>query len=408
MARLRDIPHVRRTVGIWTFGKRVYNQAFFEDNLLVWAAALAFSWLLALFPFLIFALSLVPFLPDRVKPSEQTILETIEEVLVTGEPIAEASKEALEEAISPEAEVLDPERNEPDGVPTTVPADLGMEDEPPTSQPATAESDASDDLPDMTAAGEEEEPDAAEEGEEARQPAIISQTVTALVSNLINEKPGGAKVALSIVIALFTASSGVLMTMAGLDKCYDVAPEKIRPFYKSRPVAMLLTIVLSVMILLTIIILPIGGTFIAAVADGKIPGINVDLGWVDILSRPLRWTVGLLLLFSAVGLVYKFGPSVKTRLHIFSPGSIFTIFMWIATAFAFQLYLGTFNAADSYARTYGAVAGVAILMFLFYIDALFLLIGAEINAEIDFIRLGIKSGPLPDEREVAADPAVRT
>ena len=165
---------------------------------------------------------------------------------------------------------------------------------------------------------------------------------------------------------------------------------------------MLLTIVLSAMVLLTLIILPIGGFVIAWVADSN--PLDVNLGWVEAAARPLRWVLGLLLLFSAVGLIYKFGPSVKTRLHIFSPGSIFTIFMWIATALGFQLYLGTFNAADSYARTYGAVAGVAILMFLFYIDALFLLIGAEINAEIDFIRLGIKSGPLPDEREVAPIP----
>ena len=102
--------------------------------------------------------------------------------------------------------------------------------------------------------------------------------------------------------------------------------------------------------------------------------------------------------------LYKLGPSVKTRLHLFSPGSIFVVFMWIATAMGFQFYLEQFNAADSYARTYGAVAGVAILMLLFYVDALFLLIGAEINAEVDFIRLGIKSGPLPEEREVATVP----
>ncbi|MEL7237717.1 MAG: hypothetical protein AAGK78_02555, partial [Planctomycetota bacterium] len=61
-------------------------------------------------------------------------------------------------------------------------------------------------------------------------------------------------------------------------------------------------------------------------------------------------------------------------------------------------------ASDNYARTYGAVGGVAILMLLFYIDALFLLIGAEINAEIDFIKLGIQSGDPDDAVEDAAYP----
>ena len=47
---------------------------------------------------------------------------------------------------------------------------------------------------------------------------------------------------------------------------------------------------------------------------------------------------------------------------------------------------------------------VAALMLLFYLDAFFLLLGAEINAEIDFIKLGIRSGHLPEEREIAAVP----
>jgi membrane protein len=118
----------------------------------------------------------------------------------------------------------------------------------------------------------------------------------------------------------------------------------------------------------------------------------------------LRWSVGLLLLFSGLALTYRFGPSVRTRLHLFSPGSCFAVAMWILTAWGFRYYIGVLGAADTYARTYGAVAGVAFLMLLFYLDALFLLIGAEINAEIDFIRLGIKSGELPAEQEVAPVP----
>ncbi len=388
MARLRDIPHVAKTVGPWTYLKRIYNQSFFEDNLLVWAAALAFSWLIALFPFLIFALSLVPFLPERVKPSEQAILIWIESALVTGESVGEATEEVIEETISPEIEINDPDKNEPDGVPTTMPGDPmdadddGIRNEPlPTTQPGVA---------------------ATDEPPVSRPPAIISQTITSLVSTLINERPNKLSVFLWIGIALFTASGGVVMTMAGLDECYDVALDKIRPWYINRPIAMLLTIILSVMILLTVIILPIGGQVIRFFSEQDLFGF--ELVWLLPLTQVLRWALGLLLLLSAVSLLYKFGPSVKTRLHLVSPGSLFTVAMWVLTAVIFQFYIESFNAADTYARTYGAVAGVAILMFLFYIDALFLLIGAQINAEIDFIRLGIKSGPLPEEQETAPIP----
>src|SRR5688500_874745 len=71
MARLSDIPVVIRTVGVWEFIKRVWGQIN-EDNLVTWAAALAYSWLFAVFPFMVFLLSLLPYLPERTKDATQT------------------------------------------------------------------------------------------------------------------------------------------------------------------------------------------------------------------------------------------------------------------------------------------------------------------------------------------------
>jgi membrane protein len=61
MARLRDVPHVLRTVGVVGFVRRVWKQGS-DDQLMTWAAALAYSWLFAVFPFFIFLMTLVPFL----------------------------------------------------------------------------------------------------------------------------------------------------------------------------------------------------------------------------------------------------------------------------------------------------------------------------------------------------------
>lgn len=401
MARLKDIPHVYRTVGPWTFIKRVYNQTY-EDNLLVWAAALAYSWLFALFPFLIFCLSLVPLLPERVKPDAQTILTALEDVLITGEDLSEAAKPVLEEVASPEAEAVDGQGGEA----ATQPAE--GDDASTAMGEATDEAERADPLADpvpepplVTPSPVEEREAAVVQGPRVPGRGAISNTVVQLVSDLIH-RPASGLLTLSLAIALFTASGGMSMTMAGLDKCYDVAPDKMRPIWVARPVAMLLTVVLVVLVLLTLMIIPIGQAIIDHIAERDVGGH--DLGWVGFWGRPLRWAVGLLLLFSALAVTYKFGPSVKTRLHLFSPGSWFVVAMWILTAFGFRFYIDSFGAADSYARTYGAVAGVAFLMLLFYLDALFLLIGAEINAEIDFIRLGIRSGHLPEEREVAPIP----
>jgi membrane protein len=66
MARLRDVPHVLRTVGVIGFVRRIWKQGS-DDQLMTWAAALAYSWLFAVFPFFIFLMTLVPYLPDRTK-----------------------------------------------------------------------------------------------------------------------------------------------------------------------------------------------------------------------------------------------------------------------------------------------------------------------------------------------------
>src|SRR5437870_3605489 len=64
MARLSDVPVVLRRVGVVTFARRVWREVE-DDHLFTWGAALAYSWLFAIFPFLVFLLTLVPLLPQR-------------------------------------------------------------------------------------------------------------------------------------------------------------------------------------------------------------------------------------------------------------------------------------------------------------------------------------------------------
>ena len=65
MARMREVPHVLKSIGTMTFIKRVWFQIG-DDSVFTWASALAYSWLFAVFPFLIFLLTLIPHLPEKV------------------------------------------------------------------------------------------------------------------------------------------------------------------------------------------------------------------------------------------------------------------------------------------------------------------------------------------------------
>ena len=364
MARLKDCSYVWTQIGPWTFLRRVFSQMM-RDNLPVWAAALAYSWLLAVFPFLIFCLSMLPLLPGRVagveiKPDRARIERFIDRALVTGEDRTAADEGG------------------PDEEDAQIPLVPAAQQDPLGTQPTDVQP---------------EEPGV--------QPAPITSTISDIVERILSRSD--ARLAtVSLLIALFTASGGMAMTMAGLDKCYDVHENRRRPLWRARPMAMLLTVLVALMILTAIILIPVGDAILRFAARQGIGGYQI-VGFLW-LTTPFRYGLGMLLLFGVLALVYRLGPSVRTRLRLFSPGSIFCVAMWVLAAVGFRIYLGYFGAAENYEKTYGAVAGVAVLMLLFYLNALLLLLGAEINAEIDFIKLGIRSGPLPVEQQVAPVP----
>jgi YihY family inner membrane protein len=308
---------------------------------------------------------MLPLLPERVagvviKPDRVRLERFIDAALVTGEgPLSPAEGVPRNEEIQ-------------------IPLVLSAQDDPAGTQPADVRP---------------EEP--------GLQPAPITTTISGIVERILSQTD--ARLAtISLLIALFTASGGMAMTMAGLDRCYDVREDKRRPIWRARPMAMLLTVLVALMILSAIILIPVGDSILQFAARQGIGEYRI-VGFLW-LTAPLRYLLGLLLLFGVLALIYRLGPSVCTRLRLFSPGSIFCVSMWILTAVGFRIYLDYFGAAENYAKTYGAVAGVAVLMLLFYLNALFLLLGAEINAEIDFIKLGIRSGPRPVEQQVAPVP----
>jgi len=113
-----------------------------------------------------------------------------------------------------------------------------------------------------------------------------------------------------------------------------------------------------------------------------------NIGWV-VLFDLVRWMLALLFMVSALTLIYHLGPSVKHHFHWLTPGAAFCLVVWVVLGLVFKLYVEKFGKYD---QTYGTVGGVAVLLLFFYIDALVLLIGAEINSEIDFEVLKVDRG----------------
>lgn len=303
MARLSDIPKVYRSVGLIAFARRVMDETA-RDNLLVWASALAYSWLFAMFPFFIFLLALMPHLP-----------------LHAGQP-------AIHQIIHMTADLL----------------------------PSVADT-------------------------------MIFHDVVENPNSIINQQAvNGPALWIGLALALWAASGGTSATMAALDRCYEL--ERGRGYIQHHFVAIVMTIsVMSLLIALTLIWPP--AREMKAWIVARTPHALVYP--LVIVTTLLRFAVELFFLFLVLGIVYHNGPAIRQRLHILTPGAVFVIVVWGIMGLLFRYYVNTIGAAG-YSKTYGTVSGVAILMFFFYIDATVLLVGAEINAEVDYEILRVRRG----------------
>ena len=305
-----------RTVGPFRFLWRVYQQVW-EDNVLVWASALAYSWLFAIFPFILFLLTLIPYLPAQAKQS---------------------ARHAIEHAIA------------------QLP---GSE-----SGDATTRSTSS--------------------SFSARQTV---ETFVVPRMNRMLDHPQQGLLSIGLIITLWAASGGMATTMAALDKCYDV--KKPRPFYFSRPIAILMTVVVASMILVVVALIPIG-TLVRNWTLNHTSILRIETlvssfnGAIVFAFDFSRWIIALILMFLALAIIYHFGRSFHGKWRWITPGAVFCVVVWVVLGMGFRYYIERWG---KYNETYGTVGGVAILLLLFYLDAVVLLVGAEINSEIDFALL---------------------
>jgi membrane protein len=207
-------------------------------------------------------------------------------------------------------------------------------------------------------------------------PPGASGVLSDAVSSATQSSTGAGRAAvIGLVIALWSASSGMGALQDGLNVAYDV-PED-RKFLPKRFIGIIMLLVMLILgVIPAALILfwkPLGN-----LVDGfvPLPGGLFDILWIAVIA--VVALLGLGLMFSAL---YFLGPKRKSpRWQWVSPGGIIGVVIWLVATIAFQLYVTQFG---KYAQTYGALAGVVILVLWLFITALALLIGGELNAELE-------------------------
>jgi membrane protein len=217
-------------------------------------------------------------------------------------------------------------------------------------------------------------------------PGEALQLVQENVRDLVT-KPRGGLLSFGLLAALWTSSSAITAIIDALNRAYDV--EEGRPWWKVRIIAILLTVGLSLFMIVSIVLLTFGPQIGGWIADQVGLGRAFQIAW-----NLLRWPVIIGLLILAMALIYYVAPDVEQDWHWITPGSIVAVIGWLLASLGFSYYVNNFG---SYNATYGTIGAVIVLLTWMYVSGFFILVGGEINAEIEH---AATSGKDPGEKEL--------
>ncbi|MCG8925693.1 YihY/virulence factor BrkB family protein [Lentzea sp. CC55] len=177
-----------------------------------------------------------------------------------------------------------------------------------------------------------------------------------------------------LLTALWTASGYLGAFMRACNAMYDV--EEGRPFWKTVPLRLALTLGSVVLVSLTLGALVLTGGVADAVGNALGLGDTVVTVW-DIV----KWPVILLLVSLAFAVLYWAAPNVRQPgFRWVSPGSLLAIVLWALATVGFAIYVANFA---SYNKTYGSLGGVIVFLVWLWISNIAVLLGAEFDAELE-------------------------
>src|SRR3954454_3037234 len=212
----------------------------------------------------------------------------------------------------------------------------------------------------------------------------------------VTESHATAGVALVIgtLIALWSASGYLGAFIRASIVIYET--REGRPFWKLRPLQLLMTLVLVLLLAVMALGVVLTGPIVSAVADPiGVSGTAVSI-W-----NVAKW-FGIALLFVVMlGLLYYASPNVKQRgFKWITPGSFIALVVWLLASAAFALYVSKFG---SYNKTYGSLAGFVIVLIWLWITNVAILFGHELNAERERAQQ-FEDGVPGAERELQLEP----
>lgn len=204
--------------------------------------------------------------------------------------------------------------------------------------------------------------------------AQVLTTITPVLNQIAGSKSAGLALVIGILAALWSASGYVGAFSRAMNRIYEI--EEGRPFWKLRPVMLLLTLVAVVLSAVALVMLIVSGPV------AKVVGDLVGLGSTAVTVWGIvKWPVLAVIVILIVGLLYYVTPNVQQpKFKWISVGAAVAIVVWVVASVAFGFYVANFS---SYNKTYGSLAGVIVALLWLWITNLALLFGGELDAELE-------------------------
>jgi membrane protein len=177
---------------------------------------------------------------------------------------------------------------------------------------------------------------------------------------------------IGMLTALWSSSAAMTAIIDTLNSAYDIVEG--RAWWRVRITAILLTVSVALFIVVSFALVLTGPALAERLADGLGLGAAFEWGW-----KILQWPLIFTLVSTGIALVYYFAPDAEQDWVWLTPGSVAATALWLLASLGFKYYVSTLGSYESY----GVVGGVMVLMLWFYISGLVILIGAELNAEIE-------------------------
>lgn len=205
-------------------------------------------------------------------------------------------------------------------------------------------------------------------------PAPAFEVIRATTEDMLSAR-GGGKLSFGLLVALWTASSGMEAVIKGLNVSFQVTDP--RPWWRRRLVALVLTICVA----------PLAGSALGVTVAGgwgaRFLTEMMGLGNVwNLLLQAFQKFAAVTTLLLAITLVYFFGPNLRSRRSrlVILPGALVAVVCWLGASSGLRLYLEHFS---SFGKTYGSLGAVIALLMWLYLTGATLLLGAEINSGIE-------------------------